>query len=60
MVPPLVQHALANQLEPGRELEGLVGEHSLQVVLGDVARVPHLVGAWLEIDVSFDEEDVVN
>ena len=60
MVPPLVQHALTDQLEPRRELERLVREHGFQVFLGDVAGVSHFVSTRVDIDVGFDEEDVVD
>lgn len=60
MVPPLVQHALADELEPGREFEGRIFEHSFQIVLADKARVAHLVGVDVQIDISLDEENVVD
>lgn len=60
MVPPLVEHALADQLEPRRELERLVREHGFQVFLRYVAGVSDFVGTGVDIDVGFDEEDVVD
>lgn len=60
MVPPFVQHALADQFEPRRELQRLVLEHGLQVVLRDVTRISDFVGVDIKIDVGFYEEDVVD
>lgn len=60
VIPPLKQHALANELEPRRELVRLVLEHCLQLVCRDVLRVAHLVRVDVQVNVGLDEEDVIN
>lgn len=60
MAPPFKEHCLANQPEPRCELERLILEHGLQFVLSDKAAVTDLVGVDVQVDISLDEEDVVN
>lgn len=60
VLPPVEEQRVANELEPGRELEGRVLEHFLQAVGRDVLGVLHLILAGGEIDVGLDEENVVD
>ena len=60
MAPPLEEHCLADQLEPRCKLERLILKHGFQLILGDKSAVTDFVGVDVEIDISFDEEDVVN
>jgi hypothetical protein len=60
VLPPLEEHRVADELEPGGELETGVLEQLLQVVGGDVLCGLDLVGADVEVDVGLDEQDVVN
>ena len=60
MVPPFEQHRRANELEPRRELELLVLEHRVQLIFADVFVILYLILVDLEIDVRFDEEDIVD
>jgi len=60
VAPPLVKHALADELEPRRELERRVLEHALQLLLAHIARIPCFVGVHRQIDVRLDEQNVVN
>jgi hypothetical protein len=60
VVPPLVQHALADELKPRRELERGIPEHVLQVVLGYVTAVADFVGVDVGVHIGFYEEDVVD
>lgn len=60
MVPPFVKHALANELEPRRELEGGVFEHGLEVLLANVTRVTRFVGVDVQINVGLDKQDVID
>jgi hypothetical protein len=60
MVPPLIEHAFADQLKPGRKLERIVFEHGPEVVLRNEPRVTDFVGVNVEVHVSLDEENVVD
>jgi len=60
MVPPLVQHTFANQLEPRRELQRLVFEHGSEILLGNKPRVANFVGIDVKVDVGLDEQDIIN
>lgn len=60
MRPPLKQHRIANQLEPGRELERWVVELLLQVIGRDVLSGLDFVLVDVKIDVGLDEQDVVD
>lgn len=50
MIPPLKQHRVANQLEPGREDQARIVEHDVQLVLRHPARVTDFVCAGREGD----------
>lgn len=60
MAPPLEQHRVADQLEPGSERETRLLEHGLQLISRDVLGVPHLVRVWLQVNIGLDEKDVVH
>lgn len=60
MVPPLIQHTFTNKLEPRRKLQRLVPEHSLQILLRHKPRIADFVGIDVQVNIGFDEEDVVN
>lgn len=60
MAPPLEQHGLTDQLEPGGELQIGIIKHRLQLIGGDVGGIANLVGAGFQVDVGLDEEDVVH
>jgi hypothetical protein len=60
VVPPLIQHALADKLEPWCELERRVFEHCLEVILGNVTGIAGFVGIDVKIDISLDEENIIN
>ena len=58
--PPLEESALADELEPGGESEGIVFEHGLELRLGDVFGGLDFVGVGVEVNVGLDEEDIVD
>lgn len=60
VIPPFVEHAFADELEPRCELQRLVFEHGLQIVLADPARVSDLIGVGIKIHVGLDEQYVVD
>ena len=60
MLPPLEQQRIADQLEPGRELQGRVGEHVAEFLRGDVAGGLDFVGVVGVVDGGFDEKNVIN
>lgn len=60
MVPPFEEHALADELEPWRELQRFILEHSLEVLLRDPARISYFIRVDVEINIGLDEQDVVN
>lgn len=60
MCPPLKEHRLADELEPGSELEARVLEHLLQAVGRDVLGRLNLVRIRRQVDIGLDEEDVVD
>jgi hypothetical protein len=60
VVPPLIEHALANQLEPGGELERLVLEHGPKVLLRDESGIANLVGVDIQVNVGLDKKDIVD
>lgn len=60
VLPPLEEHGVADELEPGSELERWVVEELLELVRGHVLGGLNLVGAGVEVDVCLDEEDVVH
>lgn len=59
-LPPLKQHRVADELEPGSELQRGVLEELLEVLGADVLSSLDFVGAGVEIDVSLNEQDVVD
>jgi hypothetical protein len=60
VVPPLVQHAFANELEPWCEFKRRILEHVPEVFLGDKSRITSFVWVNVEINVGLDEEDIVD
>lgn len=60
MCPPVEQQRLADKLEPWCEDQARVFEHGLELVGSNVLDVAHFVGAWVEVDIRLDKEDVVN
>ena len=59
-LPPLEEHGLADELEPGREFERRVLKKLAQLVGAHVFRVAGLIGIGHNIDLGLDEENVVN
>jgi hypothetical protein len=51
---------MANELEPWREFQAAIVEHGLQFVRGNISGISNLVQVWLEVNLGFNEEDVVN
>lgn len=60
MRPPLKEHRVADQLEPGREFEAWVFEFLFQVVRSDILCGLYLVLVRVQINVGLDKEDVVD
>jgi hypothetical protein len=60
VIPPLIKHAFADQLEPGRKLQRFVFEHGPKILLGDESRVADFVGVYIEVNISLDKENVVD
>lgn len=60
MRPPLEKDVLADESEPGSELDGRILEEGLEIVGGDVFGGLDLVLADLQVDVGLDEEDIVD
>jgi hypothetical protein len=60
VLPPLEEQRVADEFEPGRKLERGVIEHGLQSVSSNVFGIADFVQIGLEINVGFDEENVVN
>ena len=60
MIPPLEQHCVADQLEPRSEPEAVVSKHSLKAILRNVLCILNLVRVGFVVDISFDDEDVVD
>lgn len=60
VLPPLEEHRVADELEPGRELEARVLEQLLESVGGGVLRGLDLVLVGVEVDVGLDEENVID
>lgn len=58
--PPVKEERVADELEPGGELEAGVLKELLEAVGADVLGSLDLVGARVEVDVGLDEEDVVD
>jgi hypothetical protein len=51
---------MADEFEPRGELQGWVVEHRFQTISGHIFRVADFVQVWLEVDICFDEKDVVD
>ena len=51
---------MTDQLEPWCELQALLREHLFQFLRGDISCVLCLVRVSFDIDIGFDEENVVN
>ena len=60
MLPPLKEHGLADQLEPGRELQTLILEHPLQLRLRHVACIFHFIRIGRVFNIGLNEQDVIN
>jgi hypothetical protein len=60
VLPPLEQHGLADQLEPGRELQARILEERLQLPGRHILCRLDLVLVDVEINVGLDEEDIVD
>ena len=60
VLPPVKQHRVADELEPGRELESGIVEQRLELVGRDVFSILNLVLVDCETDVGLDEEDIIN
>lgn len=60
MLPPLEKHRVADELEPGRELQARVLELLLQLFSRHILCGAHLVLVGIQVDVGLDEEDVVD
>lgn len=60
VTPPLEQHRIANQLEPGSEFEARLGEHLLQFLGADIFRIADFVRVHVQIDICLNEEDIVD
>lgn len=58
--PPVKEERVADELEPGGELEARVVKQSLELVGADILGSLDLVGAGVEVDVGLDEENVVD
>lgn len=60
VAPPLEQHRIANQLEPGSEFEARLGEHPLQFLGADIFRIADFVRVHVQIDICLNEEDIID
>lgn len=58
--PPFKEHRLADELEPGGELERWVLEHLLELLGRNPHCVPDFVRVGVDLGVGLDEEDVIN
>lgn len=58
--PPFEEHGVANELEPGSELQAAILERSLEFLCCDIFRISYFVLVNFEVDVGFDEHDVVD
>lgn len=58
--PPLEEERVADELEPGSELEAGVLKQLLQTIGADILGRLDLVGAGVQVDVGLDEQDVVD
>jgi hypothetical protein len=60
MLPPLEQQRITDELEPGRELQSGIIEHCLQAVSSNVSSISNFVKVGFQVNISLDEEDVIN
>ena len=60
MFPPLEEHSVADKLEPRGEPERGVMEQLLQSICSNVFSVLDFVRVRLEVDIGFDEENVID
>ena len=60
MLPPLVQHRVADKLEPWCKFQSIVPHHRPELFRGNVLAILNLIGIESMIDVGFDEQYVVN
>lgn len=60
MLPPFKQHGMTDQLEPRRELQALIHKHFFQLLRRNISCVLRLVRVSFDVDIGFDEEDVIN
>lgn len=58
--PPFEKHSLTDELEPGRKDERLILEHLLQLLWGNVFRVLDFVRVDVKIDLTLEEQDVID
>lgn len=59
-VPPGEEHRCADELEPWREFQCWVFKVPLELLLGHILVIPYFVGVDLKIDISLDEQNVVD
>ena len=60
VLPPLEEHRVADELEPGGELEAGVLEQLLQLVSSEILCRLDLVHVGVKVNVGLDEENVVD
>lgn len=60
VLPPLKQHRVADELEPGSEDQAGVVELLLELLWADILSIPDLVLVDIEVDIGLDEQDIVD
>jgi hypothetical protein len=60
VLPPLKQHRVADELEPGSEDQAGVFELLLELLWADILGVPDLVLVDVEVDIGLDEQNIVD
>lgn len=60
VLPPLKQHRVADELEPGGELEGRVLELLLQLLRADILGRLNFIDVGVEVNVGFDKQDIID
>ena len=60
ILPPFEKHRVADELEPGSELEFAVLEHLLELIGANVFRVTDFVRVHVKVNVGLDEKDVID
>ena len=60
VLPPFEQQRIADELEPRCEFQCRIVEHRLQSIGINVASVAYFVEIRLQVDLCFDEEDIVD